>query len=190
MASNQSPQVMAKISSMIINRLRNGDLYKPWLWPWLLLEKISRPVHPGVFLLNLIVQRIFRVNAGQKFMVHFTSYVSGHIQAGKDVNISFASSGGCYIQGENGISIGDGTIFAPGVKIISANHDAGNYSKWIEVQGVSIGKNCWIGANAVILPQVTLGNNVIVGAGAVVTRSFPDNSVLAGVPAKLIRQKE
>jgi acetyltransferase-like isoleucine patch superfamily enzyme len=50
-----------------------------------------------------------------------------------------------------------------------------------------IGKNCWIGSNAVILPGVELGDNVIVGAGAVVTKSFPENLKVAGVPAKVIQ---
>ena len=52
---------------------------------------------------------------------------------------------------------------------------------------VKIGDNAWIGDNVTILPGVSLGNNVIVGANAVVTKSFPDNSVIAGVPAKVIK---
>lgn len=51
---------------------------------------------------------------------------------------------------------------------------------------VKIGKNCWIGGNAVINPGVTLGDNVVGGSGAVVTKSFGDNVILAGVPAKII----
>ena len=62
----------------------------------------------------------------QKFKVHYTSYVYGDVKIGKNVWVSFATSGGCYIQGDNGIKIGDNTIFAPGIKIISANHDIKN----------------------------------------------------------------
>ena len=123
-------------------------------------------------------------------MVHFTSRVTGRIIIGKNVWESFAVSGSCYIQGGNGITIGDDTIFAPGVKIISANHDLNDFSKWEEADQITIGKRCWIGANAVILPGVQLGDDVIVGAGAVVTKSFPSSSVIAGVPAKDISKRD
>jgi maltose O-acetyltransferase len=53
---------------------------------------------------------------------------------------------------------------------------------------VTIGDNVWIGANATICPGVTLGNGVVVGAGAVVTKSFPDNVVVGGVPARILKQ--
>ncbi|WP_306796757.1 acyltransferase [Rhodopirellula halodulae] len=119
-------------------------------------------------------------------MVHFTSRVTGNVKIGKDVWKSFALSGGCYIQGINGVEIGDGTIFAPNVVIVSANHVIGATHQWTMQPPISIGKRCWIGANAVVLPGVCLGDNVVVGAGAVVTRSFPENSVVAGVPAKLV----
>jgi len=179
---------MGKVQEIIVNRHKNGELYKFWLWPWLLLCKITWPIHPGVYFLDFVVQRIFRINSKQKFKVHYTSYVNGDVKIGKNVWLSFATSGGCYIQGDNGIEIGDNTIFAPGIKIISANHDSKNISQWVKQEPVKIGKKCWIGANAVILPGVELGDNVIVGAGAVVTKSFPENVVIAGNPAKVIKE--
>ena len=120
-------------------------------------------------------------------MVHFTSRVTGDVEIGKNVWISFAVSGGCYFQGLNKIIIDDDTIFAPGVKIISANHDQENLSKMIHSEPIEIGKKCWIGANAIILPSVKLGDNVIVAAGSVVNKSFPDNLLIGGNPAKVIR---
>jgi len=119
-------------------------------------------------------------------MVHFTSRAEGKISIGRNVWKSFAFSGGCYIQGRNGVTIGDDTRFAPGVKIISANHDPHDLSKWQDTQPITIGKRCWIGVNAVILPGVQLEDDVVVGAGAVVTNSFPRGSVIAGVPARVI----
>lgn len=142
----------------------------------------------GLSLLNIIVQRIFQINGDVRWMVHYTSRVAApkKIIIGENVWRSFAVSGSCYIQGINGIYIGDHTIFAPGVKIISANHVFGESNKWYSDDPVRIGKHCWLGANAVILPGVTLGDNCLVGAGAVVTKSFPTGSKIAGVPAKLI----
>lgn len=160
--------------------------YRPWRWPWFLLCRITRPVSPGVWLINLIVQRIFRVNSTIPWMVHYTSTAIGKITIGRNVWKSFAVSGGCYIQGMNGVFIDDDVIIAPSVTIISANHNPTDISKWIKTEPVRIGKRCWIGANAVILPGVQLGDGVIVGAGAVVTKSFPSGAVVGGVPAKII----
>jgi len=123
-------------------------------------------------------------------MVHYTSRVSGDIRIGKDVWISFAVSGGCYIQGLNGIIIDDHTIFAPGVKIISANHDLDDFANTVPCEPITIGKRCWIGANAVILPGVALGDGVVVGAGSVVTRSFSENAVVVGNPANIIKMRD
>lgn len=122
-------------------------------------------------------------------MVHFTSRVAGDVRIGRNVWRSFALSGGCYVQGGSGIEIGDDTRFAPGVKIISANHDPDDLGKYLPSPPIRIGRRCWIGANAVILPGVELGDRVTVGAGAVVTKSFPAGSVLVGVPARCIRQR-
>ena len=53
---------------------------------------------------------------------------------------------------------------------------------------VHIGKNCWIGANAVVLPGITIGDNVVIGAGSVVTKDIPSNVVAAGNPCRVLRQ--
>lgn len=94
---------------------------------------------------------------------------------------------GCYIQGKGGIEIGDYTQIAPNVAIVSANHDLYDTRQHIPAK-VTIGKYCWIGAGAKIMPGVTLGDWTIVGAGAVVTKSFPEGyAVLGGIPAKKLK---
>lgn len=105
-----------------------------------------------------------------------------------DLNNFFSSSGN-YFQGINAeITIGRGTAIAPGVGIITANHDLNNLSCSAPGKPVTIGENCWIGMNVVILPGVTLGEHTIVGAGSVVTKSFTEgNCVVAGNPAKIIK---
>ncbi len=154
-----------------------------------LLEYLHTPVPRGVKLLNFIVQKVFGINKNAKFMVHYTSTVNGNIHLGINVVKYLAGSGGCYIQGINSVSIGDYTMIAPGVKIISANHSISNFDCHEKVQPIVIGKSCWLGTNSVILPGVTLGNNVIVAAGSVVTKSFEGNVIIAGVPAKIIKNR-
>ena len=93
-----------------------------------------------------------------------------------------------YIQAINKVFIDSSVLIGPDVKIISANHNFYNYENWDDSEPVIINENVWIGANVVILPAVKIGSNCIIGSGAVVTKSFDENSVIAGNPAKLIRK--
>ncbi len=97
----------------------------------------------------------------------------------------------CMIDACGHIVIGHRNMFGPGVYITDSNHVL-TPGQWVadcpmDAGQVTIGDGCWIGAGAAILKDVTLGDRCIVGAGAVVTKSFPAGSVIAGVPARLIR---
>jgi acetyltransferase-like isoleucine patch superfamily enzyme len=164
--------------------------FRPWLWPVRFLGKFWKsPVPPGLWLVNIFFQRVLDINNDVPWMVHYTSKVTCNVTIGKNVWKYFAISGGCYIQGGNGIYLGDDTIVAPGVKIISANHNLVEFNKWDAEKPVRIGKHCWIGTNAVILPGVHLGDHTIVGAGAVVTKSFSNGyCIIGGNPAKVIKE--
>ena len=92
------------------------------------------------------------------------------------------------------IEIGSDNMFGPDIYITDSNHTFGHGlapSEQPMSRGqVKIGNRCWIGAKAIILKDVTLGDGCVVAAGAVVTRSFPAGSVIAGVPARLLRSTE
>lgn len=91
------------------------------------------------------------------------------------------------------VCIGSHVNLAQGVTITALNHCFEDTTKRIDEQGITtksvvIGDDVWIGANAVVLPGVTIGNHCVVAAGAVVTKDVPGNSLVGGVPAKLIKQ--
>ena len=166
-----------------------------WIWylnPWRYVLFLLRRVfgYSGVRALNFIVQRIFGVNDDIPWSVHYTSHVYGDIKIGKGVENSFAASGNCYIQGINGITIGDGTIFASGVKIISANHSLNKLEGWDKCRPIEIGRYCWIASNVTVCPGVHIGDYAIVGANAVVTSDIPDRAIAVGVPAKVKNIRE
>lgn len=136
---------------------------------------------------NFFIQKIIGINQQAYWPTHFTSIISGAKKIKIGIGTAPGLSPGCYIQGGGNIFIGDYTIIAPNVGIISANHDIHDLT--IHHKGiVSIGNYCWIGMNAVILPNVTLGDFTVVGAGSVVTKSFPEGyCIIGGNPAKIIK---
>lgn len=88
------------------------------------------------------------------------------------------------------IRFGDNCMLAPGVHIYTATHPLDpverNSGKEF-AKPITFGDNVWIGGGAIINPGVTIGNNVVIASGAVVTKSFPDNVVIGGNPAKVIK---
>lgn len=96
-------------------------------------------------------------------------------------------SPGCYFQAIGKIFIGKGTFIGPNVGLITANHDPLHLNKHLDARPIVIGEKCWIGMNSIILPGIKLGENTIVGAGSIVTKSFSGNCVIAGNPAKKIK---
>ena len=149
----------------------------------------------GLVFTNNFFRKILRINSDVKFPIHFTSRIISfkNLKYVSDSTTicSFALSSGCYFQALNGIELGKNFLFAPGVKLISSNHDIEDKSKVAKADPIIIGDNVWLGANVVILPSVKLGNNIVVGAGSVVTKSFTEDSIIiAGNPARIIKKIE
>ena len=107
-----------------------------------------------------------------------------HIQLGKNVFINH----GCSFLDMGGITIEDDVLIGPKVNLITENHPIDPQKrKNLDLKSIVIKKNVWIGANATILPGVTIGENSIVAAGAVVNKDVPSNVIVGGVPAKTIK---
>ena len=135
-----------------------------------------------------LVQRLFG-HTGQNVNIksYFQCDYGFNIHVGDNVFVNC----NCVFLDTGRIDIGDDTLIGPSVGIYTVNHptDPAERKKGIErAQPIRIGKNCWIGGSAVINPGVTLGDNVVVASGAVVTKSFGDNVMLAGVPARVVKE--
>lgn len=106
------------------------------------------------------------------------------IRLGKNVFINHA----CSFLDIGGITIDDDVLIGPNVSLVTENHPTDpNDRKTVLLKPIVIERNAWIGAGATILPGVTIGENSIVAAGAVVSRDVPPNSIVAGVPAKVVK---
>lgn len=110
-----------------------------------------------------------------------------NIRIGRNVFINFD----CTFLVLGGITIEDNVLIAPKVSLLSEGHPISPENRQSLVPGrIHIKRNAWIGANATILPGVTVGENAVVAAGAVVSKDVPDNAVVGGIPAKIIKAIE
>lgn len=108
-----------------------------------------------------------------------------NIKIGHDVFINAC----CHFQDHGGVTIGDGCQIGHNVVFATLNHgESPDTRRYTLPAPIRLGKNVWIGSNATILQGVTIGDNAIVAAGAVVTKDVASNTIVGGVPARLIRK--
>ncbi|MBC2325992.1 DapH/DapD/GlmU-related protein [Listeria booriae] len=127
------------------------------------------------------------VDSSVDISLPFYSDFGKHITFGKNIfinqNVTFVDLGGIVIEDE--------VLIGPGATLITVNHLLNPENRrGLRVAPICIKKNAWIGANATILPGITVGENSVVAASATVTKNVPDNVIVAGVPAKQISNIE
>lgn len=112
-----------------------------------------------------------------------------YTDCGKNITVGnhvFFNSG-CNFQDQGGITIDDGVLIGHNVVLATLNHCMISEQRAnLEPAPIHIGKNVWIGANAIVLPGVTIGDGAVIAAGAIVTKDVPANTIVGGVPAKKI----
>lgn len=125
-----------------------------------------------------------KIDDSTTIFVPFYTNFGQHIEIGKNVFINHA----CSFLDMGGIIIEDDVLLGPKVNLITENHPIEpNNRKTLICKPITIKKNAWIGAAATILAGVTIGENAIVAAGSVVTKDVPGNTIVAGVPAKHVK---
>lgn len=146
----------------------NTEYHEPKEMRELFSELIGKPVDDGFGL----------------FPPFYTDF-GKNITIGKNVFIN----SDCKFQDQGGIEIGDGVLIGHGVVLATLNHDLDPAKRQQLHPGkIVIGNGVWIGANATITSGVTIGDNAVVAAGAVVNKDVPSNTVVGGVPARIIKR--
>ena len=137
------------------------------------------------------VSSVAQMKKGKKVRIHPTA----SLRCGRNISLgenSHINQYCCIWASPNAkIVLGNNLLMGPGVRMFSSNHGTRpgkimNQQEWIE-KDIIIGDDVWIGANSVIVQGVNIGSGSIVAAGAVVTKDVPPNSIVGGVPAKVIK---
>lgn len=137
------------------------------------------------------LRRLFSKLIGKEVDESFALFPPFYTDCGKNITIgkNVFINMGCKFQDQGGIFIGDGTLIGHNVVLATLNHAMSPKERSTMIPApIRIGENVWIGANATILSGVTIGDGAIIAAGAVVTKDVPKNTIVAGVPARVMRE--
>lgn len=148
-------------------------------------QKLNQAEDPEA--IRMILEELIagEVDESTTLFTPFHTNIGINILLGKRVFINHA----CSFLDLGGITIEDDVMIGPRVNISSENHPVDIPTRKTMVPGqVIIKRNAWIGAGATILPGVTVGENSVVAAGAVVNKDVPDNTVVGGVPARILKE--
>lgn len=134
-----------------------------------------------------LLSRLFGKTVDESFRVFppFYTDFGKNITVGKNVFINAC----CHFQDHGGVSLGDGCQIGHNVVFATLNHGLAPEDRQTTYPApITLGKNVWVGSNSTILQGVTIGDNVVIAAGAVVTKDVPENTIVGGVPARIIRK--
>lgn len=136
------------------------------------------------------IREIMSKLTGKPIDPSFSIFPPFYTDFGKNITIGknvFINSG-CHFQDQGSITIGDGALIGHRVILATLNHNQSPKNRGsMTPSAIIIGKNVWIGSGATVLPGVTIGDGAIVGAGSVVTKNVAPNTVVGGVPSKVIK---
>ena len=169
--------------------IRNDDPRMPEVWEVVYRTLKLSPILNASTDVDQIRERLSDIIGNQidKTTVIFVPFYTNfgrHIKIGKNVFINHA----CTFLDLGGITIEDDVQIGPKVNLITENHPLDpSKRKSLDLKSILVKKNAWIGVGATILPGVTIGENSVVAAGAVVNKDVPANTIVGGVPAKIIR---
>ncbi|WP_371198334.1 sugar O-acetyltransferase [Flavobacterium sp. MEB061] len=186
---------MKQMQTTIFDRLRNGEIISSadkdahkmreasFATKKLLLQmnNSSDPTEIRNFLSQITATEI-----DESVSVFTPLYINygKNTKIGKNVFINFD----CVFLDLGGITIEDNVLIAPKVSLLTEGHPTSIEDRHSLIpKPILIKKNAWIGANATILPGVTIGENSVVAAGAVVSKDVPDNTIVGGIPAKILK---
>ena len=134
-----------------------------------------------------LLSRLFFNTVDESFRVFppFYTDFGKNITVGKNVFINAC----CHFQDHGGVSLGDGCQIGHNVVFATLNHGLAPEDRQTTYPApITLGKNVWVGSNSTILQGVTIGDNAVIAAGAVVTKDVPENTIVGGVPARIIRK--
>lgn len=141
------------------------------------------------------IRRFFAKGMLEKCGKHVNIEHGAFFASGKDITIGNHSGLGIGCRVAGPLEIGDDVMMAPGVTIVTQNHETSDLTRPMRLQTapkykVTIGNDVWIGANVIILPGITVGNGAIIAGGAVVTKDVPDYAVVGGNPARILKNRK
>lgn len=136
------------------------------------------------------LRELFSQLIGQPVDESFGLFPPFHTDCGKNIHVgkNVFLNMGCKFQDQGGIYLGNGALIGHNVVLATLNHAKSPKDRSSMLPApIHIGKHVWIGSNATVLPGVTIGDGAIVAAGAVVTHDVPENTIVGGVPARVLR---